>query len=160
MCLEQWASYSFTGFFWKADATCRWKMEKTLTFAVEMPARKVRVNGAERQRCGWCACQGLRCALVVRPGEEYQIWRMCCLSVWLSSLQCPLLLLTCLFFLASNHHQFFFRTFLNVILPKTLKVFSNQYHRRNKKIDAKLRQGRATDFSRCHGNTDFVLSGS
>lgn len=48
MGFERRASYFFAGFFWKVDAPCRWKMEKILTFASEMPARKVRVNGAER----------------------------------------------------------------------------------------------------------------
>lgn len=48
-----------------------------------------------------------------------------------------------------------FQTFLKVILPKTLKVFYNQYHGRNKTIDAKLKHGSVTEFSRCHGNTHY-----
>lgn len=56
-------------------------------------------------------------------------------------------------FLASSQ---FLKTFLNVTLPKTLKVFCNQCHRRNKSIDAKPKHGSVTDFSCCHGNAHYL----
>lgn len=79
------------------------------TFAVELPARKVRVNGAERQPCALCACQGLRCAPVVLPGEEHQIWRMCCLFGVALFSSVPTAFPHSSFFLVSKNRQCFLK---------------------------------------------------
>lgn len=124
-----------------------------LTFAIETPARKVHVNGAER---GFMRLSGA----ALRSGG---------LSRWrISDTEDVLSFVVALFSLlpiSVPHLSFFsehkimtssvFKTLLDSILPKTLKVFEIQYRRRDETSDAKLKHGSVADCRGCHGNTSF-----
>lgn len=123
-----------------------------LTFAIETPARKVRVNGAERRfmrLSGVVLCSGGLSRWRISDTEDVVSFSVaffflfsahfCASFVFFSSLK-------------PWHHQFLKHSWMQ-FCRKHSKYFITSYRRHNETTDAKLKHGSDTDCSGCHGNT-------